>query len=57
MRLRRAKKYEDWMDLKPVTDEEFEELLNDPPRTNTKGGKKRKLKKNKNKKDFYDEYF
>lgn len=56
MGLRRAKKFEDWMDIKPVTDEEFEELLNDPPRNNTKGGKRGKIKKNKGKKDFYDEY-
>jgi hypothetical protein len=41
MDLRRAKKFEDWMDLKPVTDEEFEELLNDPP----KRGKVKKKKR------------
>jgi hypothetical protein len=44
MRLKRAKKFEEWLDLKPVTDEEFEELLNDPPKKEF-GGKKSKTKK------------
>ncbi|AGK60828.1 hypothetical protein Asulf_00819 [Archaeoglobus sulfaticallidus PM70-1] len=56
MALKRAKKFEDWMDLKPVTDEEFEELLNDPPRQNFKGNRRKKMKKLK-KKEFRVEYF
>jgi len=54
--LKRAKKFEEWLDLKPVTDEEFEELLNDPPRGDFRGNKKRKFKKIK-KKEFHREYF
>jgi hypothetical protein len=57
MSLRRAKKFEDWADLKPVTDEEFEELLNDPPRKNAKGGRKKKSKKGRGKREFYDDFF
>jgi hypothetical protein len=56
MGLKRAKKFEEWMDLKPVTDEEFEELLNDIPKQEIKGNRKKKLKKIK-KKEFYSEYF
>jgi len=32
MRFRKSKKVEEMLDLKPVTDEEFEELLNDRPK-------------------------
>jgi len=41
MRLKGAKRYQDWMeDLKPVTDEEFEELLNEPPKKNRRKRKR-----------------
>lgn len=45
------KKFEDWLDLKPVTDEEFEELLNERPRRSedrgNRGRKKTRMKKAK----------
>jgi hypothetical protein len=53
MRLKRAKKFEEWLELKPVTDEEFEELLNDPPRKEVGRKKRAKIKK----REFYNEYF
>ncbi|MBO8181751.1 MAG: hypothetical protein H0Z28_03030 [Archaeoglobus sp.] len=56
MALRRAKKFEEWLDLKPVTDEEFEELLNEPPRQEIRGNRKKKLKKLK-KMEFQRDYF
>jgi hypothetical protein len=56
MGLKRAKRFEEWMDIKPVTDEEFEELLNDTPRKDFKGNRKKRLKKIK-KQEFYREYF
>lgn len=50
MKLKRSKKLEEWMDLKPVTDEEFEELLDELPKEQRKGKKaKKKLKK----REFY----
>ncbi len=42
MRSRRSKRVEELLDLKPVTDEEFEELLNDKPKK--EGRRKRKSK-------------
>ena len=49
MKLKRSKKLEEWMDLKPVTDEEFEELLDELPKEQRGGKKAKKLKK----KEFY----
>ncbi|MCD6492837.1 MAG: hypothetical protein J7K36_03420 [Archaeoglobaceae archaeon] len=49
MKLKKSKKFKDWVDLKPVTDEEFEELLNDPPKMKESRKSKKKLKK----KEFY----
>lgn len=50
--MRRAKKYKDYFeDIKPVTDEELEELLNDPPRRRRS---RREFKKAK--KDLYREF-
>ncbi len=46
MRLKRSKKVEELLDLKPVSDEEFEELLDDRSKKNNKKGEdKRKRKK------------
>lgn len=43
--MKRAKKFKDYFeDIKPVTDEELEELLNDPPRRNRGNFKKAKKK-------------
>jgi len=53
MRLKRSKKVEDLLDLKPVTDEEFEELLNDMPKKNDGGRDIRKKKK----KSKFEEFF
>lgn len=50
MKLKRSKKLEEWMDLKPVTDEEFEELLDEPPRREQRG---KKAKKKIKKKEYY----
>ncbi len=36
MRPRKSKKVEDLLDLKPVTDEEFEELLDDRPKKDSR---------------------
>jgi len=47
--LKRAKNFEDMLELKPVTDEEFEELLSDRPKRDYKKDKKFK----KGKKKFY----
>ena len=41
MKLKKSKKFEEWMNLKPVTDEEFEELLDEPKMDK----KKKKVKK------------
>jgi len=50
--MKRAKKYKDYFeDIKPVTDEELEELLNDPPRRRRS---RREFKKAK--KDLYREF-
>ncbi len=49
--MKRAKKFKDYFeDIKPVTDEELEELLNDPPRRDKKGDFKKAKKK------FYREF-
>ncbi len=53
MKLKRSKKIEELLDLKPVTDEEFEELLDDRPRKNDK----EKKGKRKKKKNMIEEYF
>ncbi len=53
MRLKRSKKIEELLDLKPVTDEEFKELLDDRPRKNDKEKGRRKRKK----KDLFREFF
>ena len=42
MKLKRSKRIEELLDLKPVTDEEFKELLDDRPRREEKRGKKKK---------------
>lgn len=47
--MKRAKNFEDVANVKPITDEEFEELLNDVP--NKAQNKNKKFKKGK-KKDF-----
>ena len=44
MRFRKSKKVEEMLDLKPVTDEEFEELLNDRPK---RGGEKKRRKRSR----------
>jgi len=51
MRFRKSKKVEELLDLKPVTDEEFEELLNDRPKKE-KGERRRGRKKSK-----FEEFF
>jgi hypothetical protein len=51
--MRGAKKFKEYYDIKPVTDEELEELLNDPPRTNKRRDKK-SLKKAK--RELYREF-
>jgi len=44
--MKRAKKFKDYFeDIKPVTDEELEELLNDPPRRGNRGNLKKAKKK------------
>jgi len=48
MKLKKSKKFREWVELKPVTDEEFEELLDEPKREK-KGKSKKKIKK----KEFY----
>lgn len=45
MRLKRSKKIEELLDLKPVTDEEFEELLNDKPKKNNRKKEDRRKKR------------
>jgi len=49
MKLKRARNFEDMLEIKPVTDEEFEELLNEIPRKELK--KRKRFKKGK-KKEF-----
>lgn len=50
--MKQAKKYEEYFeDIKPVTDEELEELLNDPPRK-----KKGRREFKKAKKELYQEF-
>ncbi len=46
----RKKKIEELIDLKPVTDEEFEELLDDRP-------KREKGKRKRGRKDIPEEFF
>ncbi|AAB89952.1 MULTISPECIES: hypothetical protein [Archaeoglobus] len=49
--MKRAKKFKDYFeDIKPVTDEELEELLNEPPRRRNRGNFK------KAKKEFYRDF-
>ncbi|MBO8180114.1 MAG: hypothetical protein H0Z19_06490 [Archaeoglobus sp.] len=44
--MKRAKKFKDYFeDIKPVTDEELEELLNDPPKRNNRENFKKAKKK------------
>ncbi len=44
--MKRAKKFKDYFeDIKPVTDEELEELLNDPPKRNSGENFKKAKKK------------
>lgn len=43
MKFKRSKRVEELLDLKPVTDEELEDLLNDKPKS--KENNKRKKKK------------
>ena len=43
--MKRSRRVEDLLDLKPVTDEEFEELLDDKPKKNNKGSRKKKKSK------------
>ncbi|MFN3384327.1 MAG: hypothetical protein ACK401_05470 [Archaeoglobaceae archaeon] len=50
--MRHSKKFKEYFeDIKPVTDEELEELLNDPPK---RGEKRKSLKKAK--KELYKDY-
>jgi hypothetical protein len=49
--MKRSRRVEDLLDLKPVTDEEFEELLDDKPKKNNKGSRKKK------KKSKFEEFF
>ncbi len=51
--MKRAKNFKDYFeDIKPVTDEELEELLNEPPRKKRKG--RREFKKAK--RELYREF-
>jgi len=50
--MKRAKKFQEYFeDIRPVTDEELEELLNDPPKPDRKN---KNFKKGK--KDFYRDF-
>ncbi len=53
MRFRKSKKVEELLDLKPVTDEEFEELLNDKPK---KAEEKRRRKGRGRKRGEFEEF-
>ena len=44
MKFKRSKRVEELLDLKPVTDEELEDLLNDEPK-NRENNKKKKKKR------------
>ncbi len=51
--MKRAKNFKEYFeDIKPVTDEELEELLNEPPKRKRKG--RREIKKAK--KELYREF-
>ena len=45
MKFKRSKRVEELLDLKPVTDEELEDLLNDKPK-NKENNKRKKKRKN-----------
>ncbi|MFO7966102.1 MAG: hypothetical protein R6U44_00690 [Archaeoglobaceae archaeon] len=49
MKLKRARNFEDVVSVEPITDEEFEELLNERP---NRGQNKNKKFKKRKKKDF-----
>ncbi len=44
--MRRFKEYEEYLDLKPVTDEELEELLDEKPKKRKKKREKKLSKSN-----------
>lgn len=46
MKLKRARNFEDVVSVEPITDEEFEELLNERPKGQNKNKKFKGKKKN-----------
>jgi|GEM_PF-612741 hypothetical protein len=57
MKLKGKKKFEDWLNLKPVTDEEFEELLNERPRRSEDRRRRKTRMKKAKKEHLYPEDF
>ena len=45
MKFKRSKRVEELLDLKPVTDEELEDLLNDEPKSKKNNDKRKKKKR------------